>query len=400
MSKCGAVSVPARILLPYAALAAALLLTQGCERTPIPQAATEPQMPPPAVDVAPALARPVHDFEDLVGRLEATETVEVRSRVDGQIEKIHYTEGQSVHAGQLLITIDPRPFAAELARVDAELKAARSRVEIARLELARASDLLKSRLGSQQDFDQKSSELAYAEEQARSAAAEVESASLRLDYTSIKAPIEGRIARAEVTAGNLVRMGEPVLTRIVSENRVYAYFDVSERVFLELFRAASGPRAMRPNVRIGLEGEAGFPHAAQIDFVDSALNMATATMRVRAVLDNADRSFTPGLVARVRLEAAQARSAVLTPDRAIGTDQDKKFVLVVGAGDVAEFRLVRLGPLIDGMRVIESGLAAGERVIVNGLQRVRPGAPVQAHSVETDANGMPVEKPAAAAPAG
>lgn len=385
---------PTRASAAGSVLLALSLLLGGCERPAAPPGPPDPaSLPPPPVDVAPAVERDIRDIEELVGRLEAPESVDVRARVEGNILEIHFDEGEVVERGDLLVTIDPRPYRAALARAEADLSGARSQQTLARLELERAKELLDKRLGSRQEYDQRAAELRYAEERVRSAEAALESSRLDLEYTEIRAPIEGRISRAEVTAGNLVRFGEPVLTRIVSEDRVYAVFEVSERVFLDLFGATSGPGARLPEVRMGLENEAGHPHEGRIDFVDNRLNPATATMRVRAVFDNAERRFTPGLVARIQLASSEPRSAVLTPDRAIGTDQDKKFVLVVDAQGVAQFRPVRLGALHEGMRVVLEGLEAGEQVVVAGLQRARPGAPVTPVPVPVDERGMPLAAP-------
>lgn len=382
-----------------ALLLPALLLLGACQAPePPPAGPAQGDMPPPAVDVAPAVERPVRERETLVGRLVAPDQVDVRARVDGHIEAVHFEEGDEVEQGQLLFTLDARPFQARLDRAGAELAAARSRLALAELELKRARELLDKRLGSRQEYDQRTAELRFAEQQVLSAEAAVRSARLDLDYTRIRAPIDGRISDLQVTPGNLVRFGEPVLTRIVSEQQVQAYFDVSEQVFLSMFGARSGPRARRPQVRMGLENEQGFPHTGQIDFIDNRLDPATATMRVRAVFDNADRRFTPGLVARIRLLSEQASERVLTPERAIGTDQDQKYVLVVDEAGVVQFRPIRLGPLLEGMRVVSEGLAAGERVVVSGLQRARPGSTVTPRELPLDAEGLPLAPAAGAQP--
>jgi RND family efflux transporter MFP subunit len=238
----------------------------------------------------------------------------------------------------------------------------------------------------------------------QAAEASVQAAELNVGYTQIRAPIAGRLSRANVTAGNLVNIGDPVLTSLVSQDKVYAYFDAAEDAYLKYVRLArEGSHAgsgTSPNpVVMGLADEEGFPHRGVLDFVDNRLNTQTGTMRGRAVFDNAERRFTPGLFARVRLVGSGTYSAVLTPEQAIGTDQSKKFVLVIGQDNKAQFREIKLGALIDGMRVISSGLFAGDLVVVDGLQRVRPGMPVTPEKLPIDDKGMPIHKPAEVAAA-
>ncbi|MGL4232125.1 MAG: efflux RND transporter periplasmic adaptor subunit [Casimicrobium sp.] len=358
--------------------------------------------PPPApqVSVAPSVQRQIQEFDEFTGRLEATETVDVRPRVAGTIDRVHFKEGQSVKKGDLLFTVDARPFRAELARAEAQLAAAQTQSELAGTEFARAQKLLEIKAISRQEFDQLQSGTRSSDANIRAAQAAVQAARLNVEYATIRSPIAGRVSRANVTAGNLVGNAEPILTTIVSQQKVYAYFDASEQTYLKYVKSARD--GTRPSSRetanpvlMGLASEQGYPHKGVIDFVDNRLNPQTGAIRARAVFDNAKNEFTPGLFARVKLIGSGTYNAIMTPDRAIGTDQDKKFVLVVGADNVAQFRPVRLGALQDGMRVITEGLKAGEMVIVDGLQRVRPGMPVAPQKVEVDQNGMPIEKPAA-----
>lgn len=373
-------------------LAAAAFVVSGCGDS---QAQGGPPMAPP-VSVAPAVQRDVALFEELSGRLEAPETVEVRARVAGTIERVHFRDGQEVKRGEPLFTLDARPFAAELARADAQLAAARSAQALAASELARTQKLLAAKAVSAQEADQAAAAARNADAQVRAAEAALTTARLNLDYASIRAPIAGRASRAALTAGNLVGAGDPVLTTIVAQDRVHAWFDIPEPLYLAQLRAGTKPGAVK--VAMGLADEAGFPHEGRIDFVDNRMNPATGAIRARAVFDNKERRFVPGLFARLRLAAGTLPGAVLVPERAIGTDQTKRFVFVVGADNVAQFREVRLGGLQDGMRVVASGLKAGERVVVAGLQRVRPGTPLTPELLEVDANGRPLEKPAGAAP--
>lgn len=370
-------------------LAAGLLHLTGCGQS---VAQGGPPMAPP-VSVAPAVQRDIPLHEDLTGRLEAPESVDVRARVAGTIERVHFRDGQEVRRGELLFSLDPRPFAAEVARAEAQVAAARSAATLAGTELERTNRLIAQKAVSQQEADQANAAALNAQASLRAAEAALTSARLHLDYTAIRAPIAGKASRALLTAGNLVAAGDPVLTHIVALDKVHAWFDLPEPLVLAQLKAGGKAGALK--VAMGLADEAGHPHAGHIDFVDNRLNPATGALRARAVFDNKDRRFVPGLFARVRVSAGVLPGAVLTPERAIGTDQNKRFVFVVGADKTAQFREVRPGVLLDGMRVITSGLKPGEQVVVNGLQRVRPGAPLAPEVLPVDANGMPVEKPAA-----
>jgi membrane fusion protein, multidrug efflux system len=355
--------------------------------------------PPPPVSVAPAIERTIQESDEFTGRLEATETVDLRPRVAGYINVVHFHEGQEVRKGDLMYTIDAAPYRAELAKAQAQLAAARTQAELARTEQVRAKTLLDLKAISQQEYDQLTSAQHSADANATAVEAAVASAQLNVEYTVIRAPIAGRVSRTNVTAGNLVSNGDPVLTTIVSLDRVYAYFDASEEAYLrysDQVRASTrGGAGAKPSpVLMGLANEEGFPHQGQIDFVDNRLNPQTGAIRARAVFDNSDRRYTPGLFARIKLIGNGHEDAVLTPDRAIGTNQSMKFVLVVGDGNVAQLREVKLGPLVGSMRVIRSGLKPGDLVVVNGLQRVRPGTPVTPDKLEVNAEGMPIDKPA------
>ncbi len=356
---------------------------------------------PPPVSVAPAVQRQVQEFDEFTGRLEAPQSVDVRSRVTGYIKAVHFHDGQEVKKGDLLFTIDPDPYLAELARARAQLASAQTQVELARSDEARGRKLIDVKAISQQEFDQLTSGTRNATANVQAAEAAVQSAELNVGYTQIRAPIAGRVSRANPTAtvGNLVNIGDPVLTSIVSLEQVYAYFDAAEDAYLKYVRLArEGARASsRTNanpVMMGLADEEGFPHHGVMDFVDNRLNPQTGAMRARAVFDNSERRFTPGLFARIKLVGSGTYTAVLTPEHAIGTDQSKKFVLVVGQNNTAQFREVTLGALIDGMRVIKSGVFPGDLVVVDGLQRVRPGMPVTPEKLSIDDRGMPITKPA------
>jgi RND family efflux transporter MFP subunit len=352
---------------------------------------------PPAVSVAPAVKRDVQEFDEFTARLEAPDTVDIRSRVGGTLVQVHFREGQLVKKGDPLFTIDPRPFAAEAARAEAQLASARTQGELNKIELARAEKLVAVRGVSQQELDQLRAALATAQSSVKANEAALVQAKLNLEFTRITAPVSGRTSRANVTAGNLVNVGDPILTTVVSSDRIYAYFDASEALYLKYMRAArDGSRPSSrdtPNaVRLGLANEDGYPHEGKMDFVDNRLNPATASMRGRAVFDNKEGLYTPGLFARLQLVGSGNYSATLVSDRAITTDQTRKVVLIVGKNNIVEQREVKPGALIDGMRVV-GGINPGELVIVDGLLRAFPGAPVAPQVLKVDEHGKPIPAP-------
>jgi RND family efflux transporter MFP subunit len=352
---------------------------------------------PPPVSVAPAVKRQIQDVDQFTARLEAAQQVEVRSRVSGTLERVHFRDGQRVAKGEVLFSIDGRPFAAEVARVEAQIAAVRSQLELARSEVVRAEKLVPIRAISAQELDQLKAAVAGGEASLKGVEAQLLTARLNLGYTRITAPIAGRVSRSVVTAGNLVGIGEPVLTTIVSTDKVYAWFDASEAQYLKFQKSARdaarpGTPAAATPVQMGLADDTGFPHKGTLDFVDNRLNPATATIRARAAFDNANGRFTPGLSARLQLAGTGSYDAVLVPDRAIGTDQTRKIVLAIGPNNIVTPKEVKLGSLIDGMRVVE-GLNPGENIIVDGLQRAFPGAPVTPQVLQVDDKGMPIPPP-------
>jgi RND family efflux transporter MFP subunit len=351
---------------------------------------------PPPVSVAAVTRRTVEQFDEFSARLAAVDQVEIRARVAGTLERVHFRDGDIVKKGAPLFTIDPRPFAAEVARNQASLTSARTQASLAKSEAARADQLLPTNAISRQEADQRHSTAQNSTSTINAAKAALDVARLNLGYTSITAPISGRLSRTTVTAGNLVSVNEPVLTTIVSTDRIYAYFDVSEDAYLKYGQAASNPKAATPDVKMGLFNEPGFPHAGKIDFVDNRLNPATGSMQLRAVFENKEGRFTPGLSAHVKLGAGKPYEATLVPDHAISTDQTRRIVMVVvGPKNIVDAREVKTGALIGGMRVVE-GVKPGEHIIVDGLQRAIPGAPVKPQLVALDANGKPLASPAPA----
>jgi multidrug efflux system membrane fusion protein len=343
----------------------------GCT---VGEAGNPPPAPPaPEVTTAEVAVRELNDWADFTGRLEATESVEIRARVGGYVESVNFSEGGRVAAGDLLYQIDPRPFKAEVDRLKAERERALAQQKLADSYRERAERLLARNATSQEEVEQLAADASVAAAQLASIGAALQAAELDLSFTRVTAPIAGRVSRAIVTAGNLVD-ASVVLTTVVSDEAVYAYFDVDEHTYLEYVRQ---PHAAEHSVvHVGLINEEGYPHQARLDFVDNQVDPQHGTIRARAVLDNRAGHFTPGLFARMKLVSPSRHSAALVDDRAIGTDLGKRFVFIVDEQGVVQYRSVETGRLVGGLRAVENGLAAGDVVIVNGLQRVRPGVNV------------------------
>ena len=353
--------------------------------------------PPPAVTVATVPARDINEWDEFTGRLEAVDAVEIRPRVSGFVRRVAFAEGKEVRKGDVLFEIDPRPYAADLARAEAEVEVARTRAELAARDVERAGKLVAVQAISKEEFDARTAGRAEGEAAVRAAEAAVETARLNLEWTRVRSPIAGRVSNAQVTEGNLVQAGPPtatLLTTVVSLDPIYVYFEGDEQTYLKyaaLARAGDRPssRDTRNPVFIGLANETGFPHEGYVDFVDNQLNPESGTIRARAVLSNKDRIFTPGLFARIKLVGSGRYRATLIQDRAVGTDQDKKFVLVLKPDSTVEYRSVQIGRLVDGLRVVREGLKPGERIVVNGLQRARPGMKVSPKLAPMDTNPAP-----------
>jgi RND family efflux transporter MFP subunit len=337
--------------------------------------------PPPQVTVAQVISKPVTEFDEFTGRFEAIDRVEIRPRVSGYISSVNFTEGSEVKKGDVLFVIDQRPYVAELKHAQAQLAQAKSQLGLAKSEKARATNLLSQHAISQEEFDTRSSSDEQAQANVELAEAALETAQLNMTYTRVTAPINGRVSRANVTLGNLVTSGQTQMTTLVSIDPIYVRFDGDEQAYLRYVkaakdRAAAGSKEVVSPVLVGLADEAGYPHPGVIVFLDNEVDPQTGTIRTRAKLDNHDRAFTPGLFARVRLMGDKKYDALLINDSAVGTDQTVKYVLVVGADNKVEYRPVKLGPVIDGLRVVREGLKVNDTIVVNGLQRVRPGSPV------------------------
>lgn len=381
--------------------ASSLLAVGGCAR----EAVVAPA-PAPEVSVSQPVEQPIQEALEFTGRVSAVETVEVRARVTGYVTKVAFTDGALVRAGDLLFEIDPREYRAAVLQAEGKIARLRAQLVRAESEVARNQALRPSGAASARELERSIAERGSSEGELKSALAELELAQLDLQFTRVTAPVTGRVSRAEVTQGNLVVVGAsggPLLTTIVTLDPVYVDFDADERALLRLRKAqigrdgAAAPesvRAVQAPVFVALADEADFPHRGTIDFIDNRVDASTGTIHVRAVLPNPDRLLTPGLFVRVRLPVSEPRAGVLVTDRAVGTDQGRKYVLVVNDRNVVEYRPVTLGGLHDGLRAVAEGLAPGEWVIVNGLQRVRPGVTVVPQKV-----GMRPATPAAAAPA-
>ncbi|NNJ15101.1 efflux RND transporter periplasmic adaptor subunit [Pseudomonas putida CSV86] len=359
--------------LRYPLAALALLVMSACGRTP--EAVQAPGAP--KVSVAKVIEQPINEWDEFTGRLEAPETVEVRPRVSGQIDQVAFTEGAQVQKGDLLFQIDPRPFQAEVRRLEAQLQQARATAIRSENEAQRGERLRNSNAISAELAESRTSAAAEARAGVAAIQAQLDLAKLNLSFTRVTAPISGRVSRAQFTAGNIVTADVTPLTSVVSTDRVYAYFDADERVYLKYTQLArEGQRGQITPVYLGLSNEAGNPHLGQMNFVDNQVNPRTGTIRGRAVFDNRDGQFTPGLYARLKLVGSATYSAVLINDEAVGTDLGKKFVLVMDKDNKADYRAVELGPKLEGLRIVRSGLSKDDRIVVKGLQRVRPGSPV------------------------
>jgi membrane fusion protein, multidrug efflux system len=351
----------------------------------------QPQMPPPPqVNVAVVVQKQVTLWDEFTGRIEAVDRVEIRPRVAGYLDKIHFEEGRAVKKGDVLFEIDEREYRAAYNRAVAEVDRARSRAALAQRQLERSRQLVSNKLVARNDLDLREDELAQAQADVKASQAAAEQAKLNLEFTRVVAPIDGRVGKARITQGNLVAPGESLLTTVVSLDPVYVSFEGDENTYLRyqgLERNGQRPdsRTADNPVRMGLADEQGFPHQGVMNFIDNELDAGTGTIRARAVFSNKDGLFTPGLFARVQLQGSGAQQALLIHERAVLTDQDRKFVYVLGPENKALRRDVKLGAAVDGLRIVSSGLAANDRVVVNGVQKVFfPGMPVAPQEVPMD----------------
>ncbi|NGZ83622.1 efflux RND transporter periplasmic adaptor subunit [Duganella aceris] len=379
-------TVVARPLAAAMALAGlAVFGLSGCEEA-TGKTAEAPAAGGPPISAAAVVEKTITETQQFSGRLEAIEQVQIRPRVGGFITAINFKPGSQVKKGETLFVIDARPYQAEANRAEAAAGSARAKADLARLELTRAEKLLADKAIAQREYDERSSSLKQLDADARAAQAQYESAKLNLSYTQVTSPINGRVSKAEITLGNLVD-ASAVLTSVVSLDQIYASFDGDEDTYLRVGAAAH--QGKPASVKIGLANETGFPHEGKLEFVDNQLDPRSGSVRMRATFTNTDGALVPGLFARVQLSGSTgAKPALLINERAVSTDQDRKFVFVVGKDNKAEYRPVTLGPQIDGLRVVRDGLKAGEKIVVNGLQRVKPGAPITPTIVAMDSDPL------------
>jgi multidrug efflux system membrane fusion protein len=384
----GRVAVAAVVLLALAGSGAAYLTLRSSGAQANAPAVQAPQATP--VSVAVVEQRDVAIWDEFSGRLEAIERVEVRSRVAGAVLSVHFREGALVKQGDLLITIDPAPYAAEVDRAQAQVAAAEARVALTKNDVDRGEQLSGSRIISARELDQRVNANREAAANVSAARAALQSAQLNLDYTQVRAPVDGRVGKLEITTGNLVAAGPgaPVLTTLVSVNPIYASFNADEQVVTRALKTLADERAVGQVERIPVRMQLATnddSFEGRLQLIDNQVDARSGTVRVRATFDNADGRLIPGQFARLRMGQPKAEPALVVNERAIGTDQNKKFVLVVGADNKAEYREVTLGAAADTLRVVSSGLKGGERIVVNGLQRIRPGALVAPQQVGMDA---------------
>lgn len=335
---------------------------------------------PADVDAAVVISRPVTDWQSYSGRLQAIDHVDIRAQVPGTIMAVYFKDGQMVKKSDPLFLIDPRTYKAAVDRATAQVAAAKAHAQFVTLDYARAQKLLAGNAISRRDFDDRSNGALEATANVKAAEAALESAEVDLGYTKINAPVDGRMSRAEQTVGNIVAAGfsSPPLTTLVSIDPIYAGFDVDENTYLTYLSRENG---VDVPVRLGLANEPGFSRVGKIASIDNQLNSTAGTIRVRAAFDNADAALLPGLFARVAVGGGAQHPAILIDDRAVSTDQAKKFVLLLDEKGHAQYREVVLGATVDGLRIVQSGLREGDRIIVDGIQRVHPGDPVQAKVV-------------------
>lgn len=363
-------------------VASAVVLLSACSS----DAQNTQAAPAPTVSVAPVIHQNLTEWDEFTGRLQAPETVELRPRVSGYVEQVNLREGAIVKAGDLLFQIDERSFKAEVARLEAELASTQSNLTLTELQFQRAKRLSLQKAISEEILDNRRAAYQQARAAMQSVDAALELARLNLSYTKVTAPIDGRVSNALVTKGNYVNAGQSILTSLVSTDTVYAYFDADEQTYLnyvKLARDGSRPssRDVKNPVYMALANDSDYPHEGYIDFVDNRVDPRTGTIRGRAVFANTEGVFIPGLFARIKLVGSASYDGILIDDKAIGTDLNNKYVLVVDADNITHYRAVSLGEKLAGLRIIKSGLQENDRIVVKGLQRVRPGTPVTVETV-------------------
>ncbi|WP_261905417.1 efflux RND transporter periplasmic adaptor subunit [Vibrio fortis] len=356
---------------------AAPLVLSGCQDSHAEAPASAP--PPPTVEVAQVLVEQVTELDQYTGRLESPQTVTVMPRVSGYVDRVHFREGHLVEAGEVLFSIDNRLFVAEVNRLKAELSSAQTSLNQAIKDYERAQRLSKTKAISQETVDARFADKQRSVASVSALKAALAKAELDLEFTLVRAPITGKVSFAEVTKGNYVTTGQTVLTSLVSTSKMYAYFDIDERNFLkyqEINNLISADGEIENVVQMALANDTDFPHIGYIDFVDNAIDESTGTIQVRAVFDNADKQFLPGMFAKMRIAGSDSYQGVLIDNKAIGTDLNNKYVLVLGDDNIVQYRAIALGEGLNGLRIVLDGLKGDEKIVVNGLQRVRANMPV------------------------
>src|SRR5580704_11526767 len=384
-------SVLLRRLILVICLAPLAVLSAGCSSS----RSAQPKTPvPPEVSVAEVVCKQIGDSDEFTGRLEAVHAVEVRPRVSGYLQSVHFKEGEIVRQGDLLFQIDPRPFQAEVDRLKGELSQAKAQRSRAQSDFERAERLHNNDGMSAEEYDRRAAVRSEAEARIASTEAALRGAELNLEFTRVTAPITGRVGRAEITEGNLVETGAgqiKPLTTLVSLDPIYVYFDVDEQTYLKYARVTqshgTSSHDLRSAAQLGLADEDGFSHVGQVSFVDNQVSSSTGTIRLRATFANKNLTLTPGLFARIRLQGGGAQRGCLTRDDAVVTDLNQKYVFVLGKNNTLVYRPVKLGPMTGGLRVVRDGLHEGDIIGVSGLQRVRPGASVTPKVVSMEVDG-------------
>ena len=366
------------ILIAAALMGGGLLWATGLFSTNNPSAKATADAPPPVpVSVATVIDKSVTEWDEFSGRVQPVDRVEIRPQVSGLIVAVHFDEGQMVKKGDPLFTIDPRPFQAELTRAQAALEGAQAKLILAQANLIRSKELFDTHTVARSELDQNNDAYMEADANLKSAQATLQAAQINLDYTAIASPVTGRVSRAEITVGNLVEAGAnaPLLTTVVSVSPVYVEFEIDEQTYLKYLANGAEGNSGLDHIPVSMElaDEEGYPRRGRLKSIDNRLDTTSGTIRVRAVFDNSTGDLTPGLYAKVRTAGSAAETAVLVDDRAVGTDQDKKYVMVVDAANRVNYRAVTLGPVVNGLRIVRSGLQKGERIVIDGLQSVRPG---------------------------
>jgi multidrug efflux system membrane fusion protein len=336
-------------------------------------AQSQPAPPPAAhVEVAPVAFQSLRQWDELTGRLEAIDSVDIHARVGGFIDSVRFQQGAKVRKGEVLFQIDPRPFQAEVDRAVAQLERAQAQAALAKADADRGQRLMDQNAVAQGELERLQAAAKSAEADVGAAQAALQTARLNLSFTRVISPIDGRVSRAVITPGNLITTND-LLTTVVSDGPIYATFNTDEQTYLKY---ASAERGKDAPVYIGLMTEEGFPHKGKLAFIDNAVDVKSGTISGRAVFDNSDGQFTPGLFARVKLVSAESQTVALVPERALGADLGKRYVLVLTADNHVAYDPVTLGPAVGELRIVRSGLKPGDKVVVSGLQKVKPGDPV------------------------